>query len=192
MEGTSMHGARGGAACFLPFAARAATHLPSSCWGCAQGPWNPAADPLSLLFISLAQMPAPDASPTASTASTPAAPLPPALPTAEEDKLARIAALVQHRCHPRAADVVHTLVNLRLGALPERASLLAACLASAPGSEPAVPYLLDPAAQGIRLRPRAAAAAAAAAAAPAPAAAAAAGGGAAGTASGSAAAAQKS
>jgi hypothetical protein len=38
----------------------------------------------------------------------------------EAEKLARIAALVQHRCHPRAADVVHTLVNLKLDAFPAR------------------------------------------------------------------------
>jgi hypothetical protein len=105
----------------------------------------------------------------------------------EREKLARIAALVQHRCHPRAADVVHTLVNVKLGAFPGRVALLGACLASRPGEEPADAFLVDPAAQGIRLRsqrrvpPPAAAgqgagAAAAAPGAPAAAAAAAAGG----------------
>ena len=69
-----------------------------------------------------------------------------------EDKLARIAALRQHRCHPRAADVVHTLVNFKAGEVPGRVGLLVACLASEPGQEPSAPHLLDPAAQGIRLR----------------------------------------
>jgi hypothetical protein len=90
----------------------------------------------------------------------------------EAEKLARIATLVQHRCHPRAADVVHTLVNLKLGAFPARVGLLRACLAAAPGQEPTDAFLLDPAAQGIRLRARRVAAAAAV---PAPAAGAAAG-----------------
>ena len=80
-----------------------------------------------------------------------------ATPDDEAEKLARIAALVQHRCHPRAADVVHTLVNLKLGAFPARVGLLRACLAAAPGQEPSDAYLLDPAAQGIRLRARRAA-----------------------------------
>jgi hypothetical protein len=79
------------------------------------------------------------------------------MPSTDEDKLARISQLVQHRCHPRAADLVHTLVNLKLGSFPERLQLLAACLASTPGQEPSAAYLVDPALQVIKLRrPRAA------------------------------------
>ena len=68
----------------------------------------------------------------------------------------RIANLRPHRCHPRAADVVHTLLSLQLTSFPARAYLLASCLSSTPGSEPTDPYLIDPASHVIRLKKSAA------------------------------------
>ena len=58
----------------------------------------------------------------------------------------------QHRCHARLADVSHCFLSLRLDAAPGRIALWARCLASAAGSEPSEPYLLDPAAQALRFR----------------------------------------
>ena len=60
----------------------------------------------------------------------------------------------QHRCHARLADLVHAVLGGGGGlpATPHRARLWLACLRSAPGDEPAEPYLLDPAAQVLRWR----------------------------------------
>ena len=59
----------------------------------------------------------------------------------------------QHRCHARLADVAAELLALRLGGVPLRLRLWAACLSSAPGAEPTDAYLLDPADQALRWRP---------------------------------------
>ena len=58
--------------------------------------------------------------------------------------------LKQHRCHPRTADFVSTLMRLELGAAPYRAGLLYRCLTSAVGSEPSEPFLLDPSEQALK------------------------------------------
>ena len=66
--------------------------------------------------------------------------------------------LKQHRCHPRTADLAHTVLSLDLCAAPARARLLYRCLASDPGAEPTEPFLLNPAEQALRQkvwRPRA-------------------------------------
>jgi hypothetical protein len=59
----------------------------------------------------------------------------------------------QHRCHARLADLAAELLALRLGGVPLRLRLWAACLSSAPGAEPTDAYLLDPADQALRWRP---------------------------------------
>jgi hypothetical protein len=57
----------------------------------------------------------------------------------------------QHRCHPRLADVVHTVMTLQPSLFPERARLLFACYRSEPGQEPTDNYILDPREQAVRL-----------------------------------------
>ena len=53
-----------------------------------------------------------------------------------------------HRCHPRLADAVHTVMAWEPWAeKTHRFGLLAACYRSAPGSEPRDAHLLDPALQ---------------------------------------------
>ena len=58
--------------------------------------------------------------------------------------------LQQHRCHPRVADFVATVLRLELRDAPARAGLLRRCLLSAVGAEPTEPYLLDPAEQALK------------------------------------------
>lgn len=58
--------------------------------------------------------------------------------------------LKQHRCHPRTADFVATLLRLELSSAPHRAGLLYRCLRSEVGAEPMDPFLLDPAEQALK------------------------------------------
>ncbi len=59
---------------------------------------------------------------------------------------------VQHRCHPRMADIAHVFTTMQWGLLPERTSLWWRCFQSAPGAEPDAPFLLSPDSQRLRLK----------------------------------------
>ncbi len=85
---------------------------------------------------------------------------PPAPPThrplvAEDD-----ARYVQHRCHPRLEDMLHTAMDLNAAGLRERWAVMMACYRSAPGQEPTAPPTLHPP-EYYRLRFKSAEAAAA-------------------------------
>ena len=64
----------------------------------------------------------------------------------------RVSKLKQHRCHPRAADLVHVIMGVQVTLIPARLSLLTSCLASTPGEEPKDPFILDPTSHAIRLK----------------------------------------
>jgi hypothetical protein len=58
----------------------------------------------------------------------------------------------QHRCHARLADVVHTLMKLKLLETPARTGLWFRCYTSEVGAEPNDAYLVDPATHALKLR----------------------------------------
>ena len=58
--------------------------------------------------------------------------------------------LKQHRCHPRTADFVATLLRLEFGSTPHRARLLYRCLMSDAGAEPTDAFLVDPAEHALK------------------------------------------
>ena len=58
--------------------------------------------------------------------------------------------LKQHRCHPRTADFVATLLRLEFGSTPHRARLLYRCLVSDVGAEPSDTFLVDPAEHALK------------------------------------------
>lgn len=58
----------------------------------------------------------------------------------------------QHRCHPRLADVAHTVLTLKGSEFPRRVQLWYQCVRSEVGAEPQDTFLVDPAEQAIRAK----------------------------------------